>query len=109
MPIETWKTRETGDAERGSRPLAVSHGENRVLQHTLHGEPLTRGGPENQRGENHAPAAHYNGHAPYRDPHAPKEAAPPDPRAKKCKANNNTCNGWATATGFCRPHSVSAS
>lgn len=104
MPIETWKTRETEATNKGTRALQSAHGENRVLQHARVGEPLAKAGPENQRGENHAPAGQYNGNAPYVDPKATK----PVDRAKRCKANDDTCMGWATSTGYCRPHSVGA-
>lgn len=101
MPIETWKTRdnEAPKGERSQRALAVSHGEERVLQHARVGEPMTKSAPENSRGVNHAPASQYNGNAPYKDPKAAD-------RSKRCKANDDTCMGWATSSGFCRPHSV---
>ena len=54
MPIETWKTRETDTTPKGQRSqraLAVSHGEERVLQHARVGEPLTKSAPVNQQGE----------------------------------------------------------
>jgi hypothetical protein len=105
MPIETWKTREKGESGQGKRSLAVAHGEHAVLQHQRVGEPMAKSAPENQRGENHAPAAQYNGSASYKPP-PPK----PDPveRLKRCKANKDTCMGWATSTGYCRPHSPKA-
>jgi hypothetical protein len=103
MPIETWKTRDKGEDGHSQRNLAVAHGEHAVLQHKLVGEPMAKSAPENQRGENHAPAAQYNGYAPYKEP--PPRPAPAE-RAKRCKANKDTCMGWATSTGYCRPHSV---
>lgn len=102
MPIETWKTREAGEAGQGQKNLQVAHGDGIALQHTLGGEPMSGHAPVNQQGENHAAAARYNGYAEYREP-KPKE---PIDRTKRCKANNDTCMGWATSDGFCRPHSV---
>lgn len=105
MPIETWKTRKAEPTAHAKRALAVSHGEDRVLQHARVGEPLTKSAPENQRGEHHASAAQYNGNAPYRDL-AAEAKAKAENRDKRCLANDNTCMGWATSSGYCRPHSV---
>ena len=100
MPIETWKTVEAQESGKGGRAIQSSHGEGRSLQHALKGEPLAKAGPANQRGENHAPAGLYNGNAPYKSSDRPKD------RAKHCKGHNDTCMGWATSTGYCRPHSL---
>lgn len=102
MPTLGWNTEQAEQASKQSRPLQVAHGEGRVLQHALKGEPLSKVGAMNQHIEGSAPAAHYNGYAAYKDPNA---VEPPD-RTKRCKANDDTCMGWATSSGFCRPHSV---
>lgn len=106
MPVLKWQTREAEEASKPSqRPLQNSHGEGRVLQHARVGEPLTKGAPVNQQGENHAPAAHYNGYAEYVPP-ATESMSRPAKREKRCWAKGDTCMGWATSTGYCRPHSV---
>jgi hypothetical protein len=102
VPIETWKTREAGEAGQGQRNLQMAHGEGVALQHTLGGDPMSGHAPVNQQGENHAPAARYNGYAEHKVPGRAKG------RDKRCMANDDTCMGWATNTGLCRPHSVKA-
>lgn len=102
MPIEHWNTVEAAERSDGRRALAIAHGEGIALQHTLGGEPMFKNQPENASAQNAGPAAQYNGNAPFKDPRAPRQ----DGRAKKCKANGDTCNGWATSTGYCRPHST---
>lgn len=104
MPIQTWQAYEPPDPnlqQRGDRQIA--HGEGIALQYTLGGDPMTNQRPMNATGENSAPAARYNSNAPYREPHA---ADRPEARDKRCKAKDDTCMGWATASGYCRPHTV---
>lgn len=86
---------------------SVANGDAVALQHTLVGDPV--GGRANapqgnsNDGSTIAPAGLFSS-APY----LPDGKHPPKARAKgrdkKCKAHNDTCNGWAGPTGYCPPH-----
>lgn len=81
---------------------ALAHGENVKLQHEVAGDLVTakvRASNAFTNGDIQ-PAGLFST-APYK-PDEPKRAAG---REKKCKAHNDTCNGWATSTGYCLPHS----
>lgn len=73
---------------------------NVVPLHAAFGEPVSSKGVANSNVPNVAPAGLWNGYAEQTKPGRAKG------RDKHCLANNDTCMGWATSTGFCRPHSV---
>jgi len=103
VPIETWQAYKPAEADlqhRGGQQIA--HGDNIALQHTLGGDPMSKGSPVNAGAEGASPAARFNSTAPYKDPTARSRK-----REKRCRGNDDTCMGWATATGFCMGHSQS--
>jgi len=84
-----------------------ANGEAVVLQHAVAGDPV--GGRANapqgntNEGSTIAQAGLFST-APYLPDgkHPPKQRR--QGRAKKCLANEDTCNGWAGPSGYCPPH-----
>ncbi len=88
---------------------ALAHGENVALQHAVAGDQVTaKMRPDAAHGtnENVKPAGLFS-----TAPYLPDGKPPPKPRAAgrehKCLANDDTCNGWKTKTGYCWGHSKS--
>jgi|SRR5262245_54042075 len=88
---------------------ALAHGENVALQYSLAGEQVSaKVRPDAAHGDNEnvQPAGLFST-APYLPDgkHPPK--ARPAGRDKKCRANDDTCNGWAGPGGYCAGHTKS--
>lgn len=86
---------------------SVAHGEDVVLQHAVRGDPVT--------GKLRSDAAHSDTNsdiqpaglfstAPYR-PEGINGQTRAKNREGKCLGKDDTCNGWATKTGYCAGHS----
>lgn len=87
---------------------AVAHGENVALQYAVKGDPVTgklRQAAATDLSGNIQPAGLFST-APYR-PEGINAETRAKGRDRKCKANDDTCNGWATTTGYCSGHSRS--
>jgi hypothetical protein len=106
---ERWDPAPTKEATVGTEKFnyikpAVAHGDKVVLQYALGGDPVTgkvrADAAHGNTNENIKPAGLFST-APYRPEGV--HARPPD-RVKRCLADNDTCNGWATTTGYCSGH-----
>lgn len=107
MAILKWST---PPAEHEGRELDIARGDNVGLAVARGGTPLAAV-EQNSFGDNIGPATVFTGapHDDYRKPVKPKPETEerPGSRLGRCYANDDTCRGWATITGFCAGHSRS--
>jgi len=93
----------------------VAHGDNVQLQYAVQGDPVSGKMRSNASSKDNIKAAGLFSTAPYVPPKK-KETAEgltvltgprPKERMNRCLANEDSCNGTATRTGYCYGHTVS--
>lgn len=88
---------------------SVAHGDNVALQYAVAGDPvsgkLRSDAAHSDTNSNIQPAGLFST-APYRPPGTVVSERAKG-RDKKCLGGEDTCNAWATRTGYCSGHSRS--
>lgn len=95
----------SSEVEGSGRRLDMADTTKAVLQMSIGGKPVHDNA--NGAAPGSEPAMRFNSSAPYVPPSVDAPERPPE-RAKRCLGGGDTCMGWATATGYCRPHTINA-